>query len=514
VAKSAQCPAGKPWAVIKDSDGSVDGRCHPTKEAALAQLAALYASEAGASKMSTTGDCGCGQAADGPAHFQRASVDNSAWDGPAAMSGCTHSATPASCFGSICAGKKAGDTSTQAAWALPHHKSPGSPPNAAGVRNSLSRLPQTQGLTNKAQAQSHLEAHLSTIQAQSENAAQVAQLRRSAIVQNPALRLANGTARSQAFPAQLRGKPVVRNGREMYHVEGYASTFDQPYQMYDLFGPYDESMDPASFEKSLAREDLDTAFLTNHRGMTMARTKTRAGDDPTLLLGTDSHGFAAEAWLNLARQDVRDLASAIDDELITEMSFAFMLNAGEWSEDYESFRITEADVHRGDVSAVNYGANPYTSIAARAGEILAELEHLPMGAARVALTRLQARPDLAGEVAQARAAGDSLVGIHWQPHPEIALPPTVPGSEELGNGHGAFTGTHSHPHQAYGAQGGDDSHDHAHEHHGDGLHTHQHGKAAEAPQQQHRTERALTLALAEFDHENELDAELARSAGD
>ena len=38
--KSSRCAASKPWAVIKDADGSVVG-CHPTKAAAQKQLAAL-----------------------------------------------------------------------------------------------------------------------------------------------------------------------------------------------------------------------------------------------------------------------------------------------------------------------------------------------------------------------------------------------------------------------------------------------------------------------------------------
>ena len=46
------------------------------------------------------------------------------------------------------------------------------------------------------------------------------------------------------------------------------------------------------------------------------------------------------------------------------MSFAFMIDGGEWSRDMDVFRLTGVNLHRGDVSAVNYGANPYTSIAA------------------------------------------------------------------------------------------------------------------------------------------------------
>jgi hypothetical protein len=40
----AECPEGRPWAVVKDADGSVAG-CHASESAANDQLAALYASE-------------------------------------------------------------------------------------------------------------------------------------------------------------------------------------------------------------------------------------------------------------------------------------------------------------------------------------------------------------------------------------------------------------------------------------------------------------------------------------
>lgn len=44
IAESSECPASKPWACIKDADGTVEG-CHATKAAAQAQMAALYAAE-------------------------------------------------------------------------------------------------------------------------------------------------------------------------------------------------------------------------------------------------------------------------------------------------------------------------------------------------------------------------------------------------------------------------------------------------------------------------------------
>jgi hypothetical protein len=83
-------------------------------------------------------------------------IDQSDWDGPKAMSMAAKSDDPAATYKQICAGRKSGDPSKQDSWALPY-RYPGKGPNAAGVRNALSRLPQTEGLTNKADAQSLLE---------------------------------------------------------------------------------------------------------------------------------------------------------------------------------------------------------------------------------------------------------------------------------------------------------------------------------------------------------------------
>ncbi len=94
---------------------------------------------------------------------ERAEVDNTAWDGPAAMSGCAAADDPAAAYGAICAGRRDGDPDLQSSWALPHHKAPGDPPNAAGVRSALSYLPQTQGLTNHDDAESHLNDHMDVI---------------------------------------------------------------------------------------------------------------------------------------------------------------------------------------------------------------------------------------------------------------------------------------------------------------------------------------------------------------
>jgi len=211
----------------------------------------------------------------------------------------------------------------------------------------------------------------------------------------------NGGERARALPftADLRATKRERNGQLLYNLVGIASVTDTRYEMWDMFGPYDEIIDRGAFTDTLAA-DPDVAFLTNHRGVTMARTRSRPGqpqDERTLFLGMTDTGLQSDAWLNPKRQDVSDLVLAIDDGNITEMSFAFMLEEGWWSDDFSTFRISKLDINRGDVSAVNYGANPYTSIAARSREVLADIARLPLGAARAALTQLTERIDVGAE---------------------------------------------------------------------------------------------------------------------
>jgi HK97 family phage prohead protease len=384
VSKSAKCPASKPWAVIKNDTGEVVA-CHASEADAQAQVAALYANDPGAKQMSV--DCGCAEREQD--HLATRAVDNTAWDGPAAMSRCSSSTTPATCFGAICAARvSAGDAATQAGWALPHHKNPGSPPNAKGVSSALGYVDRTDGI-DKAAARKHLEVHATSIQAQS-NAAipQEIRERRAVAVQRQPTLVPAGAARSVGFPSAFQIRKVERNGKQMYHLHGTATAYEQLYEMWDAFGPYKEGVRQRAGAVSLAKPP-DVAFLVNHKGITMARTTNN-----TLELAEVDTGLDYDAWVNADRQDVRDLASAVDDGLINESSFAFMITRGSWNDDYSEYWIEEYDIDRGDVSAVNYGANPYTSVAARTREILADLDQLPLGAQRAALERLSHRPDL------------------------------------------------------------------------------------------------------------------------
>lgn len=168
--------------------------------------------------------------------------------------------------------------------------------------------------------------------------------------------------RDPAFASQLRAAKIERDGKQFHQLEGVASVAEVWYDMWDMFGPYQEKIAAGAFDRTLAA-DPDVAFLLNHRGTTMARThKSR-----TLELWVDETGsLATRAFLNPDRQDVRDLVTAIDDGDVDQMSFAFRILDGHWNPTYDAYVIDEVDINRGDVSAVNFGANPHTSIAARA----------------------------------------------------------------------------------------------------------------------------------------------------
>ena len=90
----------------------------------------------------------------------------------------------------------------------------------------------------------------------------------------------------------------------------------------------------------------------------------------------------------------------------TEMSFAFQIKTGSWSPDYTEYTIQRYDINRGDVSAVNYGANPHTSIAARSAEFLQLLEGVDGAALRAAHDRLGERVRSTGRSRYARALAD------------------------------------------------------------------------------------------------------------
>lgn len=175
-----------------------------------------------------------------------------------------------------------------------------------------------------------------------------------------------GTER-RAYPVQLEVRAGKKGGK-CRTIEGYASVVDEPYQMYDWYGEYTEVVREGAFARTL-NADPQVQLLLNHGGLSMAYT--RAG---TLRLAEDSTGLHMSADLNTDRSDVGDMLAAIEDGAVDEMSFAFRVTRQTWSPDYDQRDITEVDLHRGDVSVVNFGANPATSVGALRAADLARID--------------------------------------------------------------------------------------------------------------------------------------------
>jgi len=151
-------------------------------------------------------------------------------------------------------------------------------------------------------------------------------------------------------------------------LDGYACVTASGYEMYG--GPTDggwtEYVDQGAFTKTL-REAPDVQLVVNHGGMPLARTKSG-----TLALNEDPTGLHVLADLSLKSQTVQELQIAMDRGDMDEMSFKFRVLRDKWiTADGEEVpwwdlagidrHIVEVSLHKGDVSMVNYGANPATS---------------------------------------------------------------------------------------------------------------------------------------------------------
>lgn len=166
---------------------------------------------------------------------------------------------------------------------------------------------------------------------------------------------------------ERRGLPVadfeLRKSGDNLTLTGYASVFNAPYEMYGgaSKGGWDEVVSPAAFDVTL-REKPDLHLLINHEGLPLARTKSG-----TLQLSTDKKGLRVEAP-NLDRRDpdVQRLEVKMARGDLDEMSFAFRVRKDLWNEDESTRTLSEVSLHKGDVSVVNFGANPATSAHLRA----------------------------------------------------------------------------------------------------------------------------------------------------
>lgn len=142
-----------------------------------------------------------------------------------------------------------------------------------------------------------------------------------------------------------------------YYVEGYATTFDKPYLLYEF-------EDGTKFYERIDAHALDGADMSDvimqydHEGRVFARESNN-----TLILIPDHKGLLIAA--DLSKTDLaRGLYQDIEAGMITKMSWAFTVS--EESYDRATRTRTILKIKKVyDVSAVSIPANGDTEIAAR-----------------------------------------------------------------------------------------------------------------------------------------------------
>lgn len=165
---------------------------------------------------------------------------------------------------------------------------------------------------------------------------------------------------------EYRAMPMMAkaDGEKEYRVEGYASTFNEPYLLFeDGENRFYEQVDPKAFESA---DMSDVLFQYNHKGRVFARTKMKEGKEPTLVLSTDERGLLVNADLGSTTES-RSIYEDIDTGLIYQMSFGFTVAEDRIDKlDDDSYLRTITRFKKiYDVSAVDMPANPSTDIASR-----------------------------------------------------------------------------------------------------------------------------------------------------
>lgn len=193
----------------------------------------------------------------------------------------------------------------------------------------------------------------------------------------------------------------IRADGDILGFRGYASVFESPY---DVFGGpenggWAETVDRGAFDVTL-REKPDVMFLVNHEGMPLARTKSG-----TLRLTTDRKGLRTEADLDRRDSDVARLEVKMDRGDMDEMSFAFRAKRQEWDDEYTERRILEASIHKGDVSIVNFGANP----AAAGASLRSFIDFLDSAERDTVLAEIRAFDNPLDQLRELRGRVDALI---------------------------------------------------------------------------------------------------------
>lgn len=164
------------------------------------------------------------------------------------------------------------------------------------------------------------------------------------------------TEREYRYFKPFEVRKAEEGEEKTYIVEGYATTFNEPYVLWEEGdSTYYEQVDAKAFDEA----DLsDVIFLYDHAGMVYARLKNN-----TLQLTVDDHGLKVVADLG-STEASRQMYEAIDTGLVDQMSFAFTVEKENYNKKTKT-RTIEGFRKIYDVSAVSIPANPGTDISAK-----------------------------------------------------------------------------------------------------------------------------------------------------
>lgn len=141
-----------------------------------------------------------------------------------------------------------------------------------------------------------------------------------------------------------------------YYVEGYATTFNKPYELYEIDGiKYYEVIDRHALDGA---DMSDVIMQYDHEGKVMARLSNKS-----LIVEPNDSGLFICADLSKS-QASKELYEEINNGLITRMSWAFTVGEEEYNRETRTRTIKKVNKVY-DVSAVSIPANADTEISAR-----------------------------------------------------------------------------------------------------------------------------------------------------
>lgn len=155
----------------------------------------------------------------------------------------------------------------------------------------------------------------------------------------------------------LNPQPETQKRIETEHyVEGFATTFDKPYELYEYDGiKYYEMIDRHALDQA---DVSDVIMQYDHSGRVMARQS-----NGSLFIEPNDEGLFMYA--DLSKSDAsRALFEDISSGLVTKMSWAFTVADEEYDKDTRT-RVIKRVNKVYDVSAVSIPANADTLINAR-----------------------------------------------------------------------------------------------------------------------------------------------------